>query len=88
MYHHNMEGIHGVLQQTGWNEHQKQMEYGDEHEMRLMQIDKQPIQNEGNDHVQNDIIFQVQKIGKICMMHGMHQNHQQVIYDSRYHRIG
>jgi hypothetical protein len=83
-----MEGIHGVLQQTGWNEHQQQMEYGDEHEIRLQKMEKVQQKNEGNDHVQNDIIFQVQKIGKICMMHGMHQNHQQVIYDSRYHRIG
>ena len=87
MYHHNMEGIHGVLQQTGWNEHQKQMEYGDEHEMRLMQIDKQPIQNEGNDHVQNDIIFQVQKIGKLWKMRGEMQL-QMLVMESSLLRIG
>lgn len=58
-----MEEIHGVLHQIGWYDHQKQIEFGDEHEMKWGKIDQQPIQNEGNDHVQNDIIFQVQKIG-------------------------
>ncbi len=70
----------------GWVVQKMRVEFGDEHEIKTLGIEVQQQKNEDNDHVQNDIISQVQRIGKICMIHGMHRNQQQIIYEHNLHQ--
>ncbi len=86
MFHPNIEDEYGIQIITGWLIHLQQIESGDEHEIKTLGIEVQQQKNEDNDHVQNDIIFQVQRIGKICMIYGMHRNQQQIIYEHNLHQ--
>ena len=65
MYHQSMLEIFGAQVFTiGWLEQIIEIEYGDEHEIQLQQMEQVQQKNEDNDRVQNDIIFQVQKNGQ------------------------
>ena len=78
-----MQEIRGVHIETGWVVMMKIYKFGDEHEIRLQQMEQIQQKNEEDDHVQKDIISQVQKIGGIYMTIGMRQNHLIILFESR-----
>ena len=65
MHLQNMQIINGIQNLLGWKSHQNQIEFGDEHEILYQKIEALQQKNEEDDHVQKDIIYQVQKIGWI-----------------------
>ena len=79
IFHHNIEGIHGVLLLTGWHHRLQQIESGDEQEIQHLVTEQTQQRNEDNDHAQSDIIYQVHMIGWQWKTIGTIQKHQHLI---------